>query len=97
MPVFFVEVAPNGLDGFSKIKEYKPDLVLVDVVMPVMGGLEMITKMKEDNNNTPFIVISNLSDDESVKKAFNSGGLDYLIKTDLRIDEIVSRVKEILL
>jgi putative two-component system response regulator len=77
----------------------KPDIILMDVLMPKLSGLEVIKKIREKEGikNIPIIVISNLDSNENIAEALESGVYAYVIKTDRSLDEIVEVVKKVLL
>lgn len=88
--------AENGKDGLEiAIKEH-PNLILVDIVMPVMDGMTMIKKLREDGwgKNARIIILTNLSDAGKTAEAVNRGVYDILIKSDWRIDDVVDKVKD---
>ena len=91
-----IEIAVNGEDGLEKIGGGKFDLILLDLVLPKMHGLEVLTKLKEENNPTPVIVLSNLFDQESIDKATALGAKDYIIKAQSIPKDIVQKVKTFL-
>lgn len=88
--------AKDGEEGLKMALEKKPDLILLDIIMPKMDGLTVLQKLSEDENGKkiPVIVLTNLSDDENVKNAVEKGNYDYLIKSDWRIEDVVKKVKE---
>lgn len=75
--------ASNGAEGLKLILDKKPDIVITDIKMPVMDGLEMIKKSKEDKLNPKFIVLSSYDEFHLVKEAMKLGAVDYLIKLEL--------------
>lgn len=75
--------ATNGTSAFSMITEQKPDIVITDIRMPVISGLELIEKCKEAGYNFAFIVLTNLEEFPLAKKALALGASDYLIKIEL--------------
>ncbi len=93
---FDVHGEKNGRDGLKKVKALKPDMVLLDLVMPEMDGLTMLQALRSDSaiKNTKVIVLSNLSDVEKASKAAALGALDYIVKSDWKINDIVKRVSE---
>lgn len=72
--------ADDGLKAFNKIKKLNPDIVLVDINMPKMNGLELIKKIKEENQNIKFIILSGYEEFEYAQKALELGVLYYLLK-----------------
>lgn len=75
-----VIVAKNGKEGYSKFKKYKPDIIITDIMMPVMDGLEMSIKIKKEEENFPIIVLSAFSDKDKLLKAIDIGITKYFIK-----------------
>lgn len=90
---FSVVTAENGEEGVSVAEKEKPDLVLSDVLMPRMDGLEMAKKIKESAPNVLIIFLTNLKDIDYTKNVEKSGEFDYLVKSDLGINDIVDKVK----
>jgi len=90
-----VFVAEDGEEGLRKIKEEKPDLVLLDLIMPGIDGFEVLKKVKEDEEikNIKIIVLSNLGQEEEIKKALDLGAEDYLIKAHFTLEEILSKIR----
>lgn len=89
----------NGQEIVDELKKNKYDLVLLDLVMPVMDGLSMLSLMREDADleNIPVIMLTNLNDKESVAKALENKSYDYLVKSDWKIEDVVKKVREKLL
>lgn len=95
---FVVIVAEDGAFGLQKLKETRPDLVLLDIVMPNMDGFELLREIKKDEDVkfTPVVILSNLGEQENVEKGFGLGAADYIIKAHYTPTEVVLKVKEIL-
>jgi two-component system phosphate regulon response regulator PhoB len=93
---FKVWKALNGEEGMHMIQTKKPDLVLLDVLMPRMDGIHMLREMRshEWGKDVPVIILSNLSDDRRVAESMIHGVYDYLIKTDWSLEEVAHKVKE---
>jgi len=90
---FSVVAAVDGEDGISMAEREKPDLIISDVLMPKMDGIEMAKKIKESNKDMLVMLLTNIKDADYTEKIKESGEFDYLVKSDLRINEIVERVK----
>jgi DNA-binding response OmpR family regulator len=90
--------AIDGEDGIKKIKSEKPDLVLLDLILPGIDGFEVLTRMKEDQtiSSIPVIILSNLGQKEDVERGLKLGAADYLIKAHFTPGEIIEKVKNIL-
>ena len=100
---FHVEVAEDGLQGIQKAKTLKPDLILMDVQMPNLNGVEAMMKLKEDPNlrDIPVFFLTNLGDAKTETQHLNDkfsqevGAAGYLKKTD-DLDTLVTKVKAFL-
>jgi len=90
-----VKLAKNGQEGLDAIDKRKPDLILLDVVMPIMDGMTMLKEMrnKPNTDDIPVIILSNLSDNEDVLHAMENNTYDYLIKSDISLEAVLERVK----
>ncbi len=79
---YSVSVAQDGEIGLRKITEDKPDLILLDIMLPGMNGIQVLEKVKEDKqlSQIPIIIISSLSQDEDILKGLEKGAMDYLSK-----------------
>ena len=89
--------AYNGEQGLMIIRgDPKPNLILLDLVMPTMDGFEMLDKLREEEwgRNIPVIFLTNLDDEETVSKVMKDKGYEYLIKTEWKIEDIVSKIKK---
>lgn len=90
--------AKDGKEGLDKALEIHPDLILLDVMMPVMNGLDMLKALRGDEwgKKVKVIMLTVLENAESVAEAMSGGSFTYLIKTNLNAEEIVNKVKEAL-
>ena len=90
--------AIDGEEGIKKIKEEKPDLVLLDLILPGIDGFEVLSKMKEDLAlaQIPVIILSNLGQKEDVERGLKLGAVDYLIKAHFTPGEIIEKIKNAL-
>lgn len=98
---FNVVTSGDGLDFLSRLNEEKPDVVLLDLMLPEMDGFSVLTSIKQnfessDMKNVPVIVWSNLSEDSDIQKALSSGANYYLRKSDYEGDDLVEKVKDIM-
>ena len=93
-----VNLAVDGEEGLVKMKEERPDLVVLDVMMPNMNGFEVLENMKEctDGANIPVVLLTNLSGEEDAKKGLEMGAVAYLIKSENTPDHIAAKIEEIL-
>ena len=95
---FNISEAIDGEEGLRKIKEKKPDLVLLDLILPGIDGFDILSKMKSDpeSSSIPVVILSNLGQREEVEKGLKLGAIDYLIKAYFTPGEIIEKVKNAL-
>jgi len=91
-----VLVTSNGESGFTNIKSWKPDLILLDIVMPKMDGYEVLEKMNEENIKIPVIIISNSGQPVEIERTKKLGAVDHLIKTQFEPEEVLYKVNNYL-
>ena len=92
-----VNIATNGEEALIEIRKEKPDLILLDVMMPKMNGVETLKELKKDpgTQTIPVIILTNLGDkQEDVEGAKKLGALDYLVKSDISLKALSQRVKQ---
>ena len=95
---FEVTAAGDGEAAVSKIKEIKPDVVLLDIMMPKLDGYGVVWELKADSETAkiPVIMLTNLSDPDTLSKILEAGVTDYLLKSEQTIDQIIVKVNEVL-
>ncbi|HEX3082181.1 MAG TPA: response regulator [Candidatus Saccharimonadia bacterium] len=91
---FQVEVAANGEEGLEKSRDVKPDLILLDIMMPKLNGLEVLKRLKAnpDTKDIPVVVLTNLAGSGDVEAALSLGAVRYIVKSENKpkqVDEIV--------
>lgn len=98
MEKFKVTHADNGEDGLAQAKKKKPDIILLDILMPKMDGFTVLQKLKEDGDlkDIPVILLTNLGQKDDVDKGLELGAVDYLIKAHFKPSETVAKVKKAL-
>ncbi|MFZ2188312.1 MAG: response regulator [Candidatus Moraniibacteriota bacterium] len=93
---FDVISANNGIDALKKLQEEKqiPDLILLDIIMPYLGGLEVLERIKNDDKlkNIPVILLTNLSQKAEIDKGMGLGAKDYLIKSHFTPSEVLEKI-----
>jgi CheY-like chemotaxis protein len=93
-----VEMAQDGEDGLEKVRSTKPTLVLMDIMMPKMNGLQALEKLKADPETKaiPVIMLTNLAGQQDAETALSKGAIKYIIKSEFEPKQVVNMVKEIL-
>jgi DNA-binding response OmpR family regulator len=96
---FEAYAAKDGDEGWNMAKSKNPDIILLDLVLPKRSGFDVLGMLKQDPElkDIPVIVLSNLSEDENLKKALAMGAEDYFVKVQHPINEIVEKIKDRLL
>lgn len=91
-----VIIAEDGEKTLEAAREKKPDLILLDLIMPVKDGFETLKELRADEKlkDIKVIVLSNLGQEEDIKKVKDLGIVDYLVKTNVSIQKVVDKVKE---
>ena len=95
---FQVDHALNGEEALKMARENKPDLILLDLIMPVKDGFETLKELKADSSlkDVQVIILSNLSQEEDRQRVLNLGAVEYVVKADVSFSEIVKLVKKYL-
>lgn len=91
-----VEIAEDGGVGLEKISEGGFDLVLLDIMLPKIDGLEILKKLKSNGPkkpNGPVVLLTNLGQDSIIKEGFSLGASGYLIKSAMNPDQVLAEVK----
>jgi len=98
MEKFKVIVATDGLEGLEMAKKKKPDIILLDILMPKMDGFEVLENLKKDKSlaSIPVVLLTNLGQKDDVDKGLGLGAVDYLIKAHYKPSETVDKVKSVL-
>ena len=92
-----VEIASDGEIAFDVLKRFSPDLILLDLVMPKKDGFEVLEDLRKMTKfkKTPVIVLTNLGQASDIERVKKFDVLDYLVKSDIPINTVVSRVAEV--
>lgn len=95
---FLVDTAETGPDGILKAEGMQPDAILLDIMLPKMSGLEVLRKLKdgEKTKASTVILLTNLSEDETIKQGFEIGAEGYLIKSAYTPEQVVKEVAKLL-
>lgn len=97
---FNIALAGDGETGLKKAEEFKPEIVLLDIMLPGMDGFEVLEKLKAHADSSikkiPVIILSNFGQESKVERGLQLGAVDYLVKANFTTGEIVAKIKEIL-
>ena len=95
---YSLDVASDGEMALKKIREQKPDLMILDIVLPQLDGWEILRQIKADKNlkNLKIVVLSNLGQKEEVEKGVELGAVKYLIKAHYTPTQVVEEIKKVL-
>jgi len=98
MEGFKVIMAGDGEVGWQAAKKKKPDIILLDILLPKLDGFAVLEKLKKDSEtkNIPVILLTNLGQKDDVEKGLEQGAADYLIKAHFKPSEVVDKVNKIL-
>ena len=95
---FKVTSVTNAEDALKSIQEHKPDIILLDIILPGMDGLEFLKTVRKDGElkNIPVVIISNLSGRDDVDKGMLMGANSYLIKSNILPEDVIKKINEVL-
>lgn len=95
---FETEIAENGQLGLDKLKTFTPDIILLDIMMPTMNGVEMLTKLKEDpaTKDIPVVILTNVSDLNIAHQVFTKGVNLTIVKSETEPDQVIAWINSVL-
>lgn len=93
---FDVQLADNGKKGVAMVQDFSPDIILMDLQMPEMGGAEALELIRKKDKDTPVIVLTNLGEEEAPKNIRSLGIHSYIVKAELTPRQVAQRVKDAL-
>jgi DNA-binding response OmpR family regulator len=98
MEGFEVVKSENGADALNRVAATKPQIILLDIVMPEIDGFQVLKDLKADpaTQNIPVILLTNLGQEGDIKRGMELGAVDYLIKANFTPNEVVAKVKKAL-
>ena len=98
MEGFKVSVAGDGEKGLLDAKKKKPDIILLDILLPKLDGFGVLAKLKAEaaTKKIPVILLTNLGQKDDVEKGLQTGAVDYLIKAHFKPSEVVEKVRTVL-
>ena len=88
-------VASNGEEGLRAVMKEKPDIVLLDIIMPIMDGLTMLKELRKISD-VPVLILTNLYDEKKLIESFRAGSYDYLVKSNYSLNEVIEKIREAL-
>ena len=93
-----VMTALDGIEGLRKIYSEKPDLILLDLMLPRKSGFDILKDIKADPKvkDIPVIILSNLAQEKEIEEGLALGAVDYLVKTDYSIQQVMEKIKKAL-
>lgn len=88
--------AKNGKEGLELALANKPDMILLDIIMPEMDGMTTITKLRQDSwgKNANVIFLTNINESEKIMQSVEFKAFEYIIKSDRKLEDIVSDIKQ---
>lgn len=95
---FITFSALDGEKGLELTKQKKPDLIILDIILPKKDGFKVLEEIKKDKEtkNIPVILLTNLESIEDIQKAFDKGATTYLVKSEYKLEDIVKKINETL-
>jgi CheY-like chemotaxis protein len=95
---FTIETAVDGIEGYDKVKVFMPDLILLDVMMPKLNGLQTLEKLKADPvlKDIKVVMLTNLANKMDAASALQKGAIKYLIKSEYDPKQVIAIIREIL-
>lgn len=95
---FAVDSAEDGMSAIQMAKKNVPDIILLDIIMPVVDGFETLAQIKKDDKlkDVPIILLTNLSQKPNIEKGLKMGAVDYIIKAHFTPSEVVEKIKKVL-
>ncbi len=95
---FTIVSVTNGTQAFERIQAEQPSIVLLDIVLPGVGGFDILQKLKQEQStkSIPVLILSNLGSKEEIQRGMELGAEAYLVKANSMVEEITKKVREIL-
>ena len=91
-----VRIAYDGNEGIAEVEKKKPDIILLDLILPGIDGFEVLEKIKADTKlaKVPVIILSNLGQDEDIKRGKKLGVVDYFVKANTSLSAIIQKIEK---
>ena len=94
---FITDIAENGDSALTAASTQKYDLIILDLILPKRDGFDVLRELREKGDTTPVVVLSNLGQEEDIVRAMKLGALEYFVKANMQLAQLVERIKEILI
>lgn len=93
-----IKIAADGQEVLDILKTFIPDIILLDLIMPVKDGFAVLEELKKNNEwkNIPVIIASNLSQKEDIDRGMTLGAADYIIKSQMPINVVLAKIENLL-
>jgi DNA-binding response OmpR family regulator len=95
---YMVKTAGDGIAGLKLIADFNPEIVLLDLMMPQMGGLDVLAQLRKDpkTKDLKVVVLTNMGDAETASKVFAMKATDYIVKAEMTPREVSDKIKQLL-
>jgi len=92
-----VQSALDGQSGLALVRRIKPNLILLDLILPKMDGFAVLQELKKDasTKDIPVIVLTNLESPQDIERALSEGATNYLVKANYELNDVVNKIKEL--
>lgn len=93
-----IEIAKTGTEGVEKFRSFKPDLILLDIILPDLNGLEALRQIRREpeGRETKVLVLSNISETMDIEEAKRLGVVGYMVKANFSLTEIINKIRQVL-
>lgn len=91
-----VSIAEDGKEALKQAKDGKPDIIILDVLLPSMSGIDVLKQLKADDStkDIPVVMASNVDQKKVVDEAMENGAVDYFVKSDITIADLIKKCQE---
>ncbi len=91
---YAVKLAYNGEEGIALLKELTPNIILLDLIMPTIDGFGVLKALRDDTRlqSIPVLILSNLGQESDVEKAIELGAVDYCVKSQMSMDDVLEKI-----
>jgi DNA-binding response OmpR family regulator len=86
-------IVSDGQEALLELSKNKFDLITLDLILPKMDGFDVLEEIRKKGNQVPVLVISNLGQEEDVQRAKSLGALDYFVKSNIQLSQIVEKIR----